>query len=88
MELLLYWGGDERGSDFDGARWDFPICVPVASHTLHAVGAAYAMKLRREHRAAVCVLGDGAASRGDFYEAINIAGIWHVPIVFVVINNE
>ena len=30
LELLLYWGGDERGSDFAGPREDFPICVPVA----------------------------------------------------------
>src|ERR671919_1971715 len=31
-ELLLYWGGDERGSDFAGPRQDFPVSVPVASH--------------------------------------------------------
>ena len=39
-ELLLYWGGDERGSDFAGPRHDFPVSVPVASQCLHAVGAA------------------------------------------------
>jgi len=32
-ELLLYWGGDERGNDFAGPRGDFPNCAPVASHT-------------------------------------------------------
>ena len=88
LELLLYWGGDERGSDFTGPRHDFPISIPVASHTLHAVGAAYAMRLRREPRVAVCVLGDGGSSKGDFYEAINFAGVWQVPVVFVVVNNE
>src|SRR5512134_1620430 len=59
-ELFLYWGGDERGSDYAGPRGDFPICITIAAHAPHAVGVAYAMKLRRERRAAVCALGDGA----------------------------
>ncbi|MGD9536700.1 MAG: pyruvate dehydrogenase (acetyl-transferring) E1 component subunit alpha [Alphaproteobacteria bacterium] len=87
-EVLLYWGGDERGSDFQGPRQDFPICVPVASHAPHAVGVALAFKLRKEARAAVCVLGDGATSKGDFYEAINIAGVWRLPALFVINNNQ
>jgi len=87
-ELLLYWGGDERGSDFEGPRRDFPVSVPVASQCLHAAGAAYAMKLRREPRVAVGVCGDGATSNGAFYEAINVAGAWRVPAVFVVNNNQ
>jgi pyruvate dehydrogenase E1 component alpha subunit len=37
---------------------------------------------------AVCVLGDGATSKGDFYEALNGAGVWQLPVVFVVVNNE
>ncbi|HET6519089.1 MAG TPA: pyruvate dehydrogenase (acetyl-transferring) E1 component subunit alpha [Geminicoccaceae bacterium] len=87
-EALLYWGGDERGSDFSGPRHDFPVSVPVASQALHAVGAAYAIKLRREARAVVGVCGDGATSNGAFYEAINFAGVWRVPAVFVVNNNQ
>jgi len=87
-EILLYWGGDERGMDFKGPRKDFPICVPIATHAPHAVGVAYAMKLRNEQRAAVFVCGDGATSKGDFYEAINAAGIWKLPVVFVVNNNQ
>ena len=35
QELLLYWGGDERGSDFAGPREDFPICVPVGTIRKH-----------------------------------------------------
>ena len=87
-ELLLYWGGDERGSDFAGPKHDFPVSVPVASQCLHAVGVGYAMKLQREARVAVCVCGDGATSNGAFYEAINCAGAWRVPAVFVVNNNQ
>lgn len=87
-EILLYWGGDERGNDFAGPREDFPICIPVASHACHAVGVATAFKLRRERRVAVCVCGDGATSKGDFYESINLAGIWRLPVIFVVNNNQ
>jgi 2-oxoisovalerate dehydrogenase E1 component alpha subunit len=87
-ELLLYWGGDERGSDFAGPRGDFPVAVPVASQCLHAVGVAYAKMLQKEPGAAVCVCGDGATSNGAFYEAINCAGVWRVPAVFVINNNQ
>src|SRR5205814_8628034 len=47
---LLYWGGDERGSDFQAepARHDFPNCVPIGTQVPHAVGVAYAMKLRKQ----------------------------------------
>lgn len=88
LELLLYWGGDERGSDFAGPREDFPVSIPVASHVPHAAGVALAMQIRNETRAAVCVCGDGATSKGDFYEALNMAGVWKLPAVFVVNNNQ
>jgi pyruvate dehydrogenase E1 component alpha subunit len=87
-ELLLYWGGDERGSDFAGPRRDFPVSITIAAQCLHAVGVGYAMKQRRQARAAVCMLGDGATSKGDFYESINAAGVWQLPVVFFVSNNQ
>lgn len=87
-EILLYWGGDERGMNYSGPKEDFPICVPIASHGPHAVGIAYAMKLRGQQRAAVAVFGDGATSKGDFYEAVNAAGLWDLPVIFVVNNNQ
>lgn len=87
-ELLLYWGGDERGNDFEGPREDFPCCVPVGTQAPHAVGVAMAFKLRSEARVAVCVFGDGATSKGDVYEAMNLAGVWQLPVIFVVNNNS
>jgi pyruvate dehydrogenase E1 component alpha subunit len=87
-ELFLYWSGDERGSDFSGSRGDFPICVTIAAHVTHAAGVAYAMKLRRQPRAVVCALGDGATSKGDFYEGLNAAGAWQLPVVFFISNNQ
>jgi len=74
-ELLLCWGGDERGSAFAGPRQDFPACIPVASQFPHAAGVALAMRLRREPRVALAIGGDGATSKGDFYEALNLVGV-------------
>ena len=88
FELFLYWGGDERGSDFKGPREDFPACIPVASHFPHGAGVALAFKMRGEARAAVCIAGDGATSKGDFYEALNLVGVWRLPAVFVINNNQ
>jgi 2-oxoisovalerate dehydrogenase E1 component alpha subunit len=87
-ELFLFWGGDERGNDFKGPRGDFPVCVPVGTHAPHAVGVAMAFKLRRQQRVAVAVFGDGATSKGDVAEALNAAGVWRLPAVFVINNNR
>jgi pyruvate dehydrogenase E1 component alpha subunit len=86
-EILLYWGGDERGNDFAGPRQDFAWCVPIATQTLHAAGAAMAFKIRGEARCALCYIGDGGTSEGAFYEALNLAGARALPVVFVVVNN-
>lgn len=87
-EWLQLWGGDERGSRNSGPAHDFPLNIPIASHAPHAVGVATAFKLRGEPRVAVCMLGDGATSKGDFYEAVNLAGAWALPVLFVVTNNQ
>lgn len=87
-DILLYWGGDERGNDFANAKHDFPWCVPIATQTLHAAGAALAYKIRGEKRVAVGFIGDGGTSEGSFYEAINVAGVQKLPMVFVVVNNQ
>lgn len=87
-EILAFWGGDERGSQFACNSKDLPICVPIASQCLHAAGVAFSFKYRNEPRVAVVCLGEGGTSEGDFYEAINVAGTWKLPIVFVVNNNQ
>lgn len=87
-EILLYWGGDERGSDYAGPRNDFPLCVPIATQCLHAAGAAMAFQLRGEDRCAISINGDGGTSEGAFYEAMNIAGARKLPVVFMVVNNK
>lgn len=87
-EIMLYWGGDEKGNCFQHDSTDFPFSVPIATQCLHAAGVATAFSIRKEKRAVLTVCGDGGTSEGDFYEAMNVAGIWNLPVVFVVSNNQ
>jgi len=87
-EILMYWGGDERGNDFSGPKHDYPWCVPIATQCLHAAGAALAFKLRGEKRVAVACVGDGGSSKTDTYAAINSAGAYALPFVQCIINNQ
>lgn len=89
-EILSAWGGDERGNQYKNPdiQEDFPICIPIAGQYLHAAGVAYALKYRRQPRVVVATGGDGSTSKGDFYEALNLAGAWHLPMVFVINNNQ
>jgi 2-oxoisovalerate dehydrogenase E1 component len=56
--------------------------LPVAG------GIALAAKLRGEGRVAVAFTGDGSTSEGDFHEALNLAAVWKLPVVFVIENNQ
>ena len=87
-QILQYWGGDERGNCYGNGSEDFPYSVPVGSQPLHAVGAAYAEKYKKSNQVVLTMCGDGATSQGDFYEAMNVAGVWKLPVVFVVCNNQ
>ena len=51
-----------------------PQCTPLATNTLHAVGLAYAARLKEQDQVALVLLGDGATSEGDTHEALNFAG--------------
>ena len=86
-DVLMYWGGDERGNDFSGPKHDYPWCVPIATQCLMAAGAALSFKLRGEPRVAVTCCGDGGSSKTDMYAAINSAGAFTLPFVQCIINN-
>jgi 2-oxoisovalerate dehydrogenase E1 component alpha subunit len=64
-----------------------PQCTPLATNTLHAVGLAYAARLRAQDQVALVLLGDGATSEGDTHEALNFAAVWKAPAVFLIQNN-
>lgn len=60
----------------------------VASRLPHAVGTAYAMKYKNQNQVCLTSLGDGATSQGEFHSAMNFAGVWRVPVIFLVENNQ
>ncbi len=59
----------------------------VGAHLPIAVGAAWAGVLRGTDQVSVCFFGDGATNIGAFHEAVNLAAVWKVPVVFVCENN-
>ena len=59
----------------------------VGAHLPIALGAAWSAQLRRSGQVAVCFFGDGATNIGTFHEALNLAVVWKVPVVFVCENN-
>lgn len=86
--VLTYWMGDERGSKIPEGVKITPLSVPIGTHMLHAVGIAWASKMRKEDSVALTYFGDGATSEGDFHEAANFAGVLKVPCIFVCQNNS
>src|SRR5438132_1210515 len=78
-QMPNHWGSRERGI-ITGSS-------PIATHIPHAAGMALAAKMRGEDGVAVCYFGDGAASKGDFHEPLNFAGIHQLPAVFICENN-
>ncbi len=60
----------------------------IGTQIPHAVGVAWAMKLRGDPNVAIAYMGDGATSQGDFHVAMNFAGVFKVPVVFFCQNNQ
>jgi pyruvate dehydrogenase E1 component alpha subunit len=86
--IYLYWMGNEEGSNYPVDVRVTPSAVPVGSQVPHAVGIAYAARMRKERSAVVCYFGDGATSEGDFHEGLNFAGVMRTPNVFICQNNQ
>jgi pyruvate dehydrogenase E1 component alpha subunit len=86
--FLLYWMGNEMGSRAPEGINVMPVSVPVGTQTLHAVGVAWAAKLKGDKAVALVYFGDGATSKGDFHEAMNFAGVFKTPTIFFCQNNQ
>lgn len=65
-----------------------PICIPIATNLPHAVGVAWAAKIKGHRTASLVWFGDGATSEGDFHEAMNFASVYKVATVFFCVNNQ
>jgi 2-oxoisovalerate dehydrogenase E1 component len=53
-----------------------------------ASGVALAHKIRQEGRVSLAFTGDGATSQGEFHEALNVAAVWKLPVIFIIENNQ
>ena len=85
--LLLGRMGDERGGSPPQGVNVLPPSITVGAHMIHAVGLGWAERLRGSDRVAITYFGDGATSEGDFHEAMNFAGVYRTPTVFLCQNN-
>jgi pyruvate dehydrogenase E1 component alpha subunit len=85
---FLYWMGNEMGSRAPEGMNFLPVSIPVGTHPLHAVGAAWAAKIKGEKVITISYFGDGATSKGDFHEAMNFAGVFRTPTIFFCQNNQ
>jgi pyruvate dehydrogenase E1 component alpha subunit len=86
--IMAYWAGDERGEAMPPEINNFTVSIPVSTQLPHAAGAAWGMKLKRQRAASLVYFGDGATSKGDFHEAMNLAGVFKLPVVFFCQNNQ
>jgi pyruvate/2-oxoglutarate/acetoin dehydrogenase E1 component/TPP-dependent pyruvate/acetoin dehydrogenase alpha subunit len=87
VQLLRFWGGDERGMMIPQDLHILPVTVPVATQIPHAVGLTMARRMQGEKSVTLVSVGDGGTSKGDFHEGMNFAGVYRLPVVFAVENN-
>ncbi len=83
-----YSKGRERSFHFGSA--EHHICGMISHlgpQLALADGAALASKLAGEKRVAVAFTGEGGTSEGDFHEALNVAAVWDLPVIFIIENN-
>jgi 2-oxoisovalerate dehydrogenase E1 component alpha subunit len=85
--LILGRTGDERGGEVPEGINILPPSITVGGHMIHAVGLAWAEKLKGSDSVAFTSFGDGATSEGDFHEAMNFAAVYETPTVFFCQNN-
>ncbi|HWI66361.1 MAG TPA: pyruvate dehydrogenase (acetyl-transferring) E1 component subunit alpha [Symbiobacteriaceae bacterium] len=88
VNTLRYYMGDEWGSHAPEGVNAFPISIPIATQLVHAVGAAWAAKIKGEDTVTVGYVGDGGTSPGDFHEAMNFAAVYNTATILFVQNNK
>lgn len=86
--LFLYWYGNEMGSRFPDSVRALPVNIIIGTQINHAVGIAYARKLKGADDVVITFIGEGGTSHGEFHEGMNFGAILGVPMVVVVQNNQ
>ena len=87
-QWFLYWMGNEKGGIIPKDLNLFNITVPVGSQLPQAVGLGMGINIKKDKTAVLSTFSDGATSEGDFHEAMNFAGVYHTPNVFLCYNNQ
>ncbi len=59
----------------------------VGGQTPLGLGIAFALKQRKKKGACLCFMGDGATNQGPFYESLNLASLWNLPVIYIIENN-
>ncbi len=76
-----------RAGSLAGDVRALPSSIPISTHLPHAVGLAMAARMQGEEAIAIAYFGDGGTSEGDFHEALNFAGVFKAPVIFLCQNN-
>lgn len=84
----LYWYGNERGSRYDDGVNIMPVNVPIGSQINHAAGVAQASKVLGKNHAVFTYIGDGGTSNGEFHEGVNWGGVYDLPMITIIQNNQ
>lgn len=94
--LFMQWQGAKEGyskareRSFHFGSREHHICGMISHlgpQMAIADGVALAYKLRKENKVSLAFTGDGATSEGDFHEALNVAAVWDLPVIFLIENN-
>ena len=95
-KLFMQWQGNKNGyskgreRSFHFGSKEHHVCGMISHlgpQLALADGAALAYKLRNQQKVAIAFTGDGGTSEGDFHEALNVAAVWDLPVIFVIENN-
>ncbi len=86
--FFIYQRGFEEGAIIPDNVKGYPWIVPVGSQIPHSIGVAFAQKIKKTNAVVLTYVGDGGTSEGDFYEGINFAGAFSVPLVVIIENNQ
>ena len=95
-KLFMQWQGNKEGyskgreRSFHFGTKEHHICGMISHlgpQMAIADGVALAYKLRNDQKASLAFTGDGGTSEGDFHEALNIAAVWDLPVIFIIENN-
>jgi len=87
-DMFLFYNGNEHGGSFKHANHVLPIAISIGTQFQHATGIGYSVKYRKKDEVVFTFIGDGGTSEGDFSEALNFAGVWKVPVLFTIQNNQ